>query len=121
MVDNPKGHQSEPLARYVAAHVGATDGLGVKGTMDILAARPSRAAFRADPAHTVASHDPPRHAAWLDPTERWRNIPTCTLRRRGSLTARDDLQVKVPAFIAYDNRTMDKPFQWPYRGKSLLA
>ena len=40
---------------------------------------------------------------------------------RGSLTARDDLQAKVPAFIAYDNRTTAKPFQRPYRGKPLLA
>jgi len=27
----------------------------------------------------------------------------------------------VLAFIAYDNRTMAKPFKWTYQGKALVA
>lgn len=33
----------------------------------------------------------------------------------------EDLKAQVLAFIAYDNRTMAKPFKWIYQGKPLTA
>ena len=121
VVDNRNIHQSEALVRYVAAASGVPDDLGVKGTVGILATQPSRATFLADPAHTIVFHYTPKHASWLNQIEIWLSILTRKLLRRGSFTSTQDLQDKVLAFIAYDNRTMAKPFKWTYQGKALMA
>ena len=121
VVDNLNIHQSEALVRYVAAASGVPDDLGVKGTVGILATQPSRATFLADPAHTIVFHYTPKHASWLNQIAIWLSILTRKLLRRGSFTSTQDLQDQVLAFIAYDNRTMAKPFKWTYQGKALMA
>ncbi len=36
----------------------------------------------------------------------------------GSFLSVADLQVRVLAFVDYDNRTMARPFKWTYQGKA---
>jgi len=121
VVDNLTIHQSEALVRYVAAHAGVTDDLGVNGKTGVLASQPSRAAFLRDPGHAIVFHYTPRHASRLNQIEIWLGILVRKLLQRGSFTSTDELQTQVLAFIVYDNRTMAKPFQWTYQGKALVA
>ncbi len=121
VVDNRNIRQSASLVRYVAAHAGVTDDLGVKGKTGVLASQPSRAAFLRDPGHAIVLHYTPRHPSWLDQIEIWLSILVRKLLRRGSFTSTDELQTQVLAFIAYYNRTMAKPFTWTDQGKALVA
>jgi hypothetical protein len=119
VVDHPNIHQSESLVRYVAAVSGLEDDLGSKGQRGILTNQRSRAAFLPDPAPTIAFHDTPKHASWLNQIEIRLSILTRKPLRRGTYLSVDDVQAKVLAFIAYYNRTMAKPFKWTYAGKAL--
>ena len=121
VVDNRNTHRSASLVRFVAAHSGVTDDLGAKGKAGILASQPRRAAFLRDPGHTIVFHDTPKHSSWLNQVERWRSILARKLLKRGSFTSVADLQDKVLALIADDNRTMAKPFKWTSQGKALAA
>ncbi len=121
VVDNRNTHQSEALVRFVAQASALDQDLGVKGQAGILASQASRAAFLRDPSHAVVFHDTPKHCPWLNQVELWLSILTRKLLKRGSFTSAADLEERVLAFIAYDNRTMAKPFQWTYQGKALLA
>ncbi len=121
VVDNRNTHQSAALVRYVAEVSGLTDDLGVKGTAGMLASQPRRAAFLRDPAHTIVFHSTPQHAAWRKQLALWLSILTRKLLRRGSFTSVADLQEQVLGFIAYDTRTMARPFTWTDQGTALCG
>jgi len=121
VVDNRNIQQSASLVRSVAAVSEVADDLGVKGQAGILANQRSRAAFLRDPAHALVFHDTPKHASWMKQSAIWLSILTRKLLRRGSFLSVADRQARVLAFIAYDNRTMAKPFTWTYQGKALVA
>ena len=121
VVDNRDSQQSASLVRSVAAASGMPDDLGVKGQAGLLATQRSRAVFLRDPAHALVFHDTPKHASWMKQIAIWLSILTRKLLRRGSFLSVADRQARVLAFIAYDNRTMAKPFTWTYQGKALVA
>ena len=119
VVDNLNTHQSAALVRYVAALSGFAGDLGVKGKAGILANQQTRAAYLRDPTHAIVFPYTPRHASWLNQIELWLSILTRKLLRRGSFCSVADLTARVLAFIAYDNRTMAKPYKWTYAGRPL--
>lgn len=121
VVDNLNTHQSASLVRYVAEVSGLDLDLGSKGTRGILKSRQRRAAFLSEPSHRLVFHYTPKHCSWLNQVEIWLGILGRKLLRRGSFTSAADLVAQVLAFIAYDNRTMAKPFRWTYQGKALVA
>jgi putative transposase len=114
-------HQSASLVEWVATRDALKEELGVKGESGILASMASRAAFLADPTHSVVFHYTPKHSSWMNQIEIWLSILVRKLLKRGSFTSVEDLQTRVLAFIDYYNRTMAKPFKWTYLGKALTA
>ena len=119
VTDNLNTHQSASLVEWVADVSGATDDLGVKGDSGILRSPATRATFLSDPRHRIVFHYTPKHASWMNQIEIWLSIPTRKLLRRASFASVEDLAARVPAFIAYYNQTMAKPFEWTYQGKAL--
>ena len=127
--DNLNTHQSESLARWVAAESDLDIDLGEKGKSGILGSQPSWAAFLKDPSHRIVFYYTPKHGSWLNQMalcahfviEIWLSILARKLLKRGSFRSRDELKAKVLAFIGYYNRTMAKPFKWTYQGKPLVA
>jgi putative transposase len=121
VLDNLDIHTSESLVGYVAERDEITHDLGSRYVCGVLWSRASRAAFLADPAHSVVFHYTPKHASWMNQVEMWLSILVRKLLRRGNFRSADDLRDQVRAFIDYFNRTMAKPFKWTYRGKPLCA
>jgi transposase len=119
VVDNLDIHRSESLVRYVAERDALQQDLGAKYVRGVLRSRASRAAFLADPSHSIVFHYTPIHASWLNQVEIWLSIVVRKLLRRGSFRSVQHLREQVLAFIDYFNRTMAKPFRWTYQGKPL--
>jgi transposase len=119
--DRLNTHQGASLVAWIAERDGIEGDLGVKGKSGILASMASRAAFLADPTHSIVFHYTPKHSSWMNQIEIWLSILVRKLLKRGSFTSVEDLHTKVLAFINYYNQTMAKPFQWTYQGKALTV
>jgi transposase len=108
VLDNLDIHRSASLVRYVADRDGLAPDLGIKYVRGVLRSRASRAAFLADPTHSIVFHYTPKHASWLNQVEIWLSILVRKLLRRGNFRSVEDLRDQVLAFIAYFNRTTGK-------------
>ena len=115
IADQLNTHKSETLVRLVARQDNSTIDLGVKGKSGILASMESRAAFLADPSHTIRFVYTPKHTSWLNQIEMWFGILVRKLIKRGNFTSVEDLQQKIRRFVDYFNQTLAKPFKWKFK------
>ena len=121
VLDNLNTHQSASLVEYVAARIGYTGDLGVKGVSGILKDQQSRAEFLSDSTHCIAFYYTPKHSSWMNQIEVWFGIIARKVIRRGNFKSTQELNDKLMAFIDYFNQTMAKPFRWRYSRETLKA
>lgn len=121
ILDNLNTHQSASLVEWVAEQCGLDSDLGVKGKSGILESMPSRATFLSDPRHRIRFVYTPKHSSWLNQVEIWFSLLVRRLLKRSSFASVQALRERILEFIAYYNRTMAKPFNWTFTGRTLAA
>ena len=121
IVDQLNTHKSEALVRLGASAGGIAEALGEKEKRGILQSMSTRAAFWSEVSHRIRFMYTPKHASWLNQIELWFSILVRRLLRRGNFTSVEDLRERILACIAYFNKTMAKPFKWPYKGRPLTV
>lgn len=121
IVDQLNTHKAEALVRLVARACGLAEDLGEKEKRGIWQSMSTRAAFLSEVSHRIRFMYTPKHTSWLNQIELWFSILVRRLLRRGNFTSVEDLRERILAFIAYFNKTMAKPFKWPYKGRPLTV
>lgn len=121
ILDQLNTHKSETLVRTVAELCGMEKELGAKGQCGILESMATREEFLANPDKSIVFHYTPKHASWMNQIEVWFGIVMKKIIKRGNFNSKEDLKLKLLAFIEYFNETMAKPFKWTYQGKPLEA
>jgi len=116
LADNRNTHQSEALVRLVADRCGLAADRGAKGQSGIPHSQATRAACLGDPTHRIPFLSTPTHTAWLNPIARWFSLLVRRVLTRGDFASTDDLRQRLPAVIAYFNRTA-APFKWTFKGR----
>lgn len=121
IVDQLNTHKSAGLVRLIAELCGVTEDLGVKGESGILKDMDSRAYFLQDARHRISLVYTPKHCSWLNQIEIWFGILVRRLLKRGNFVSKDELKLRILAFIEVFNQTLAKPFRWTYIGKPLMV
>jgi DDE superfamily endonuclease len=121
LVDQRHMHKSEALVRLVAEACGITEELGEKAKRGIGQSMSTRAEFLSDGSHRLRFMYTPKHTSWLNQIELWLSILVRRLLKRGNFTSVEDLRERILAFMASFNKTMAKPFKWPYKGRPLTV
>jgi transposase len=119
VVDQLNIHHSEMLVKLVGGELGIELALESKSDLKLMKAMASRRTFLADRAHRIRFVYTPKYASWLNQIELWFSILARRLLERGSFTCVEDLHRRILEFVEYFNRTMAKPFKWPYMGRPL--
>lgn len=76
---------------------------------------------RRELSHRIVALDTPKHASWLNQTERWLLIPTRRVSRRQHFTSLDDLRAIITAFITKLSHSLAKPLRWTCQGNPVAA
>ncbi len=116
ILDQLNTHQSASLVEMVNRRLDLNEpNLGLKGDHGILATKPSRQKFLADPSHRIRFVYTPKHSSWLNQIEIWFSILMRRLLIRASFESKAELEARLFSFIDYFNRVAAKPFKWTYR------
>lgn len=121
IVDQLNTHKSAGLVRLIAELCGVKEDLGVKGESGILKDMDARAYFLQDARHRISLVYTPKHCSWLNQIEIWFGILVRRLLKRGNFVSKDELKLRILAFIEVFNQPLAKPFRWTYIGKPLMV
>jgi len=112
LCDQLNTHKSESLVRSIAAVIGDTQDLGVKGKQGILKNMATRQTYLSDPTHRIRFVYTPKHCSWLNSIEVWFSILDQHVLRRGNFSSIDDLKEKIQRYITYYNDHIAKAWRW---------
>src|SRR5882762_2636632 len=119
VADQLDTHRAATLVELVARRCGIQDDLGTKGEAGILKSKQTRREFLEDPTHRIRFVYTPKHCSWLNQVEIWFSILVRRLLKRSNFASVDALRQRLLEFIAYYNRTLAKPFNWTFTGRTL--